>query len=91
MPTFLFSLSTNPKVFLIHHISIFGQLRVHKGRQAVASSPLSRGPMIDPDAVELQAVMKLSRKEHEEMMRAELDPRGKRTSTEAEKESFDKD
>ncbi|KAK0572497.1 hypothetical protein LWI29_032356 [Acer saccharum] len=65
--------------------------KVHKGRQAVASSPLSRGPMIDPDVVELQAVMKLSRKEHEEMMRAELDPRGKRTSTEAEKESLDED
>ena len=54
-------------------------------------SPPSGGPVINPDAAELQAVMELSRKEHEERMRAKLDPKGKRTSTKAEKESLGED
>ncbi|KAK1550520.1 hypothetical protein Q3G72_020387 [Acer saccharum] len=52
-----------------------------KKKRHATSLPPSRGLVIDPDAIELQAVMELSRKEHEERMRAELDPRGKRTST----------
>ncbi|KAK0572582.1 hypothetical protein LWI29_033770 [Acer saccharum] len=62
-----------------------------KKKRPPTFSPPSGGPMIDPDAAELQAVMELSRKEHEERMRAKLDPKGKRTSTKAEKESLGED
>ncbi|KAK0602129.1 hypothetical protein LWI29_030609 [Acer saccharum] len=35
------------------------------------------GPTIDPEATEFRAAMEISRCEHEERARAELDPRGK--------------
>ncbi|KAK1591261.1 hypothetical protein Q3G72_004956 [Acer saccharum] len=63
------------------------QTYLKKKKRPATSSPPSGGPVIDPNVAELQAIMELSRKEHEERMRTELDPRGKRTSTKAKKES----
>ena len=55
-----------------------------KKKRPAPFSPPSRGPVIDPEAAALRAAMELSKKEHEERMRAEQDPLGKGIATEEE-------
>ena len=62
-----------------------------KKKRPATFSPPSRGPIIDPEAVKLQTVMERSKKEHEEQIRTELDPKGKGVSGGAEEESSDED
>ncbi|KAK0573901.1 hypothetical protein LWI29_015189 [Acer saccharum] len=62
-----------------------------KKKRVAPFSPPSGGPTIDPEAAKLQAIMERSRKEHEERIIAELDPRGKGVSSVAEEQSSDED
>ena len=50
-----------------------------------------RGPMIDEYGAQFQAAMEMSRREHEERLRAERDPRGKGQSVDEPAESSDDD
>ena len=67
------------------------ELRVvpYKRRKKSTTSAPQRGPAIDPESAQLRVAMEISRKEHEDGMRAELDPKGKGTSTDVVHESLD--
>ena len=49
------------------------------------------GSVIDPESAQLREAMKISRKEHEERIRVQLDPKGKGTSTDFVHNSSDED
>ena len=59
-------------------------------RKSTTTRP-QRGPVINPEAAELRAAMEISRREHEERMRAELNPKGKVSSAEDVHEPSDED
>ena len=69
------------------------ELRVvpYERRKKSTTSAPQRGPVIDPESTQLQAAKEISRKEHEDKMRAELDPKGKGSSTDVVHESSDED
>lgn len=62
-----------------------------KKKRPAAFSPPSRGPTIDPHAAEFRAAMDRSRREHEERMRAERDPKGKGISSAQDDDDSDSD
>ena len=69
------------------------ELRVvpfERRKKSTTSAP-QRGPTIDPESAQLWAAMEISRKEHEDRMRVELDPKGKGTSTDFVHDSSDED
>ena len=59
-------------------------------RKSTTTTP-QRSLVIDPEAAELRVTMEISRREHEERMRAELNPKGKVSSADDVHEPSDED